>query len=84
VACERLSSRTNLRECEDQSWFEVQAVPVLRFDSYNIFACPWGYAHPRLKTIGVGHGEAESGLWSCRQEPLHRVTGPLPRFTLGL
>jgi hypothetical protein len=23
---------TNLRECEDQSWFKVQAVPVFRFD----------------------------------------------------
>jgi hypothetical protein len=23
---------TNLRECEDQSWFKVQAVPVFLFD----------------------------------------------------
>jgi hypothetical protein len=27
-----LNSGTKLRECEDQSWFEVQAVAVFRFD----------------------------------------------------
>jgi hypothetical protein len=26
-----LNSGTNLRECEDQSWFKVQMVPVFRF-----------------------------------------------------
>jgi hypothetical protein len=30
--CQRLNSGTNLRECEDQSRFKVQAVPVFRFD----------------------------------------------------
>jgi hypothetical protein len=32
LACLHLNSGTNLRECEDQSWFKVQAVPVFRFD----------------------------------------------------
>jgi hypothetical protein len=32
LACQLLNSVTNLRECEDQSWFNVQAVPVFRFD----------------------------------------------------
>jgi hypothetical protein len=27
----------NLRECEDQSWFNVQAVPVIRFDWCKTF-----------------------------------------------
>jgi hypothetical protein len=27
LICQRLNSGTNLRECEDQSWFKVQAVP---------------------------------------------------------
>jgi hypothetical protein len=29
---------TNLRECQDQSWFKVQAVPVLRFDLCEKFS----------------------------------------------
>jgi hypothetical protein len=29
--CQHLNWGTNLRECEDQSWFKVQAVPVYRF-----------------------------------------------------
>jgi hypothetical protein len=32
LACQHLNSGTNLRECEDQSWFKVQAVPVFRSD----------------------------------------------------
>jgi hypothetical protein len=28
LACQHLNSGTNVRECEDQSWFKVQAVPV--------------------------------------------------------
>jgi hypothetical protein len=31
--CQHLNSGTNLRECEDQSWFNAQAVPVFRFDA---------------------------------------------------
>jgi hypothetical protein len=31
-ACQQPNSEMNLRECEDQSWFKVQAVPVLRFN----------------------------------------------------
>jgi hypothetical protein len=26
LACQRLNSEMNLRECEDQSWFKVQGV----------------------------------------------------------
>jgi hypothetical protein len=32
LACQHLHSGTNLSECEDQSWFKVQAVPVFRFE----------------------------------------------------
>jgi hypothetical protein len=32
LAYQHISSGTNLRECEDQSWLKVQAVPVFRFD----------------------------------------------------
>jgi hypothetical protein len=38
LAYQHFNSETNLRECEDQSWFTVQAVP------YDV------YEHPRLKT----------------------------------
>jgi hypothetical protein len=32
LACQHLNSRTNLRECEDQSWFKVRVLPMFRFD----------------------------------------------------
>lgn len=32
LARQQLNSGKNLRECEDQSWLRVQAVPVFRFD----------------------------------------------------
>jgi hypothetical protein len=38
LACQRLNSGTNLRECEDQSWFKFQAVPVFRFDCYEMLS----------------------------------------------
>jgi hypothetical protein len=52
LACQHLKWGKNLRECEDQSWFKVQVVPLFRFDwykifsraSYDVFECP------RLKT----------------------------------
>jgi hypothetical protein len=31
---------TNLRECEDQSWFKVQAVPVCRLIDVRCFRVP--------------------------------------------
>jgi hypothetical protein len=31
LACQHLKSGTNLRECDDQSWFDVQVDPVIRF-----------------------------------------------------
>jgi hypothetical protein len=56
-----LCSVTNLRVCEDQSWLKVQAVPVFRFDLYNMISCtpyddfeyPWWYVYPRLKTTDL-------------------------------
>jgi hypothetical protein len=32
LSCQHLNSWMNLRECEHESWFQVQAVPVFRFD----------------------------------------------------
>jgi hypothetical protein len=40
LTCQHLNAGTNLRECEDQSWFKVQAVPVFRF---HVFAYPLRY-----------------------------------------
>jgi hypothetical protein len=40
LACQHLNSGTNLRECEDQSWFKVQAAP------YDVSSHPRGYAQP--------------------------------------
>jgi hypothetical protein len=37
LACQHLSSGTNLRECKDQSWFKVPAVPVFRFNLCKMF-----------------------------------------------
>jgi hypothetical protein len=37
LACQHLCSEMNLRECEDQSWFDVQAVPVFHFDWCKLF-----------------------------------------------
>jgi hypothetical protein len=39
LACQHLKWETNLRECEDQSWFKVQAFPVFRFYWCKMFLC---------------------------------------------
>jgi hypothetical protein len=44
--------RTNLRECEDQTWFKVQAVPVFRFVNVRCFRVPQVEAHRRIKAEG--------------------------------
>jgi hypothetical protein len=36
LTCQHPNSGTNLRECEDQSWFKAQAVPVFSFDWYRV------------------------------------------------
>jgi hypothetical protein len=41
-ACQHLSSGTNLRECEDQSWFKVQAVPCFVLIDVRCFRVPSG------------------------------------------
>jgi hypothetical protein len=38
LACLHLNSGTNLPECEDHSWFKVQAVPVFRFNCCKMFS----------------------------------------------
>jgi hypothetical protein len=61
--------RTNLRECEDHSWFKVQAVPVFRLLSVKCFRVPpkmsshtpRGYEHPRLKTTVLDNRLRHSG-----------------------
>jgi hypothetical protein len=54
LACQHLNSGTNLRECEDQSWFKVQAVPEFRFD-VRLFYVSTGYSYPRLKTTDLDY-----------------------------
>jgi hypothetical protein len=44
LACQHLNSMTNLRESEDQSWFQGSSGTV------TYFRVPWVYAYPRLKT----------------------------------
>jgi hypothetical protein len=52
LECQRLNSGTNLRECEYESWFKVQAVSVFRFDCSKMFLhSPGGYS--RLKTTDL-------------------------------
>jgi hypothetical protein len=41
---ENFNCRTNIRECEDQNWFKVQAI---------CFCVPAGYAYSRFKTAGL-------------------------------
>jgi hypothetical protein len=53
LACQHLNWRTNLRECEDQSWFIVQALPVFRFGWCQMFSCTPG-CRP-LRTIPDRH-----------------------------
>jgi hypothetical protein len=53
LACKHLNLGTNLRECEDQSWFKVQAVPAFRFEYLRCFRVPRGYAYSRLKTTAL-------------------------------
>jgi hypothetical protein len=56
LACQHLNSGTNLHECENQSRFKVQAVPVFRFHCCKIFSLtPRGYEYPKLKTTGLRH-----------------------------
>jgi hypothetical protein len=49
LACQHLSLKSNLRECEDQSWFKVIAVSP-------------GYAYPRLKTTALDYKQYPSIL----------------------
>jgi hypothetical protein len=50
LAYQHLSSGMNLRECKDQSWLNVQGVPVFCFDyMQDVFAYPRWYTYPRLK-----------------------------------
>jgi hypothetical protein len=61
LACQHLSSGTNLREWDDQSWVKVQAVPLFRFDWCKIFfsfpliclLVPPGARYLRLKTTDI-------------------------------
>jgi hypothetical protein len=43
----------NLRECEDQSLFKVQAVPVFRFDLFKKFSRTPGGRVTQLKLIAL-------------------------------
>jgi hypothetical protein len=67
LACHHINSCTNLFECEDQSSFKVQAVPVPRFDwskmfsltTEDILSCHFRY--PRVP-LGVRLPQVE-GHW---------------------
>jgi hypothetical protein len=49
LTCEHFNSGTNLRECEVKSWFNVQAVPVFRFDWLKIFSRSPGVRVPQVE-----------------------------------
>jgi hypothetical protein len=55
LSSQHFNSETNLHECEDQSWFKVQAIPVFCFDWCKMFPCPQKhvFAYPRLKTTAL-------------------------------
>jgi hypothetical protein len=46
-------NETNLRECEDQSWFKVQAFIFFFLLMQDVFGWSRGYSHPRLKTTEI-------------------------------
>jgi hypothetical protein len=50
MACQHLSSGANLRVCEDQRFFKVQADPVFRFDLCKMFS------HTPLRYLRISLG----------------------------
>jgi hypothetical protein len=64
LACQHLNSGTNLRECEDQIWFKVQAVPVFRFDWRKM--CPLTL---RLDTTAVDNPDRTGCVWYWHPQP---------------
>jgi hypothetical protein len=57
LACQQLNWGTNLRECEDQSWFKVQASPVCPFHGSKIYiskipeTCPKRAPHNAVRIV---------------------------------
>jgi hypothetical protein len=68
-ASNSVRSVTNLCECEDQNWFQNQALVVFRFDSY-----PRGYAYPRLNTTVLVPDYKTFVLW--RLSDVWRFSNP--------
>jgi hypothetical protein len=62
---------TNLRECEDQSWFKVQVVPVFRF-----FACP------RLNTTVLDNTSLAQGKYQYLNVNRSNSTLHIPKMQL--
>jgi hypothetical protein len=67
LACQQHSSGTNAHECEDQSWFKVQAVPAFSFNWYKTLSpTPWDVlACRRLKTTVVDNRLIDSCEFVC-------------------
>jgi hypothetical protein len=56
------SSGTNLRECEDQSRFKVQGVPVFRFDRCEVFPRTHGVRIPQVEDQWSRHASGCVGV----------------------
>jgi hypothetical protein len=70
-AFQHLSSGTNLNECENHSWFEVQAVPVFWYTPWNVFVYPGGCAYPILKTTVLDNQLTDGGEVAGRPPVLY-------------
>jgi hypothetical protein len=68
LACQHLRTGTNLRECEDQSWFKVQAVPVFRLDLF--FRVHQGYAYLWLETWNYKRVLGDVAMKNCKNAPV--------------
>jgi hypothetical protein len=62
LACQHLNSGTNLRECEDQSWFKVQTVPVFHFDPCKVFSSTPG--ETSTSQVEDHCSEQQTSFWS--------------------
>jgi hypothetical protein len=82
LACQHLNSASNLRECEDQSWFKVQAVPVFRFDSCKICVS----YHPRCLQVfpGLRVSQVEYHVSTLTQVKVHVTSECLTIMNIGV
>jgi hypothetical protein len=79
LACQHLNWGTNLRECEDQSWFKV------RFDWCKMFSSTlWDVYEYALRCFRVSSEMFASTLWDVCEYPLRCLQVRSEMFTSTL